>query len=270
MGTLRFVLALSVVLAHVGVAAPVTGQIAVQVFFVISGFYMALVLDGRYTDKWTFWTNRLLRLFPGYFLIAGLSAMWLWKNYPPYFDAVGWFDGITNIVIVGQDVSVFNGSQSMLLPQAWSLALELYFYALAPWIVKLRTRTLLAIIGASFVARAVSYVYGLDHDPWTYRFFPFEVAFFLIGVLIHRTGLVPPTGSDKMLGELSYPIYINHIFIARMIHDPALVVLASIALAIVMVFAVERPLDRLRTRRRERADRSRQRGLIDGAPSIAQ
>jgi len=249
MGILRFLLAISVVLAHAEVAWPISGSAAVQVFFVISGFYMALVLDTRYADVWTFWTNRLIRLFPSYLLMVALTAI-LVRNYAPFWETFGVFDAITNLAIVGQDVATFQSPRgALLVPQAWSLALELYFYALAPFIVRLRTLTLLAIIAASFAARLIAYSYGLDHDPWTYRFFPFEIAFFLCGILAYRSGLVPLSNWDKFIGDLSYPIYINHLLLSHVFRSPLTLVIASVVLAAIMVIFIENPLERLRSRR---------------------
>lgn len=53
MGVLRLILAVSVILNHSPIAlAPwrplVPGDLAVQAFFVISGFYMSLVLSTKY------------------------------------------------------------------------------------------------------------------------------------------------------------------------------------------------------------------------------
>jgi peptidoglycan/LPS O-acetylase OafA/YrhL len=58
MGSLRFVLALLVVYFHVrgpshyGLPLP-DGRIAVQMFYVISSFYMALVLNEKYISRET-------------------------------------------------------------------------------------------------------------------------------------------------------------------------------------------------------------------------
>ena len=52
MGVLRCLLALSVLLAHDvdGWFKLIDGAVAVQCFFLISGFYMALVLNERYAE----------------------------------------------------------------------------------------------------------------------------------------------------------------------------------------------------------------------------
>lgn len=75
MGTFRLILALCVVVAH---ASPLPGfrtlepQLAVRTFFVISGFYMALILAEKYPHtaqgRNLFYTNRLLRIYPMYLL----------------------------------------------------------------------------------------------------------------------------------------------------------------------------------------------------------
>lgn len=79
MGVLRVLLALSVVIIHcdgtLSTRVLVGGQFAVELFFIISGFYMALVLHEKYPEagpQWLFYGNRLLRLLPAYYLIIAL------------------------------------------------------------------------------------------------------------------------------------------------------------------------------------------------------
>lgn len=72
MGALRLLLAGLVIIAH---SSPVfgwrgLGGNAVTAFFVISGYYMAFILNQKYRTKgglWLFYSNRALRLFPLYF-----------------------------------------------------------------------------------------------------------------------------------------------------------------------------------------------------------
>src|SRR5450759_4624800 len=75
MGIIRVLLALSVVAAHFGGIWNlrfVGGQVAVQSFYIISGFYMSLILNEKYVGKnksyKLFITNRFLRLYPIYWL----------------------------------------------------------------------------------------------------------------------------------------------------------------------------------------------------------
>ena len=76
MGTLRFLLALSVAYGHLTkLPSFPSSDVAVQSFFVISGFYMALVLNEKYGlgSYWLFISNRLLRLWPAYAAVLILS-----------------------------------------------------------------------------------------------------------------------------------------------------------------------------------------------------
>ena len=77
MGLFRLALAISVLLGHSGGhglfgLAFLDRQVAVECFFMISGFYMALVLNEKYLGPgryWTFIQQRFLRLYPTYFIL---------------------------------------------------------------------------------------------------------------------------------------------------------------------------------------------------------
>ena len=60
------------------------------------------------------------------------------------------------------------------------------FYLLAPFLARLSTSWLVAIMLGSFALRCISWTTGLDYDPWTYRFFPFEVLLFVGGMVSYR------------------------------------------------------------------------------------
>jgi peptidoglycan/LPS O-acetylase OafA/YrhL len=75
-GLIRLLLAYAVVLSH---SKPIHGYFivpanaAVTLFFMISGFYMALVMTEKYTGPnriRRFYSNRILRLYPSYFIAA--------------------------------------------------------------------------------------------------------------------------------------------------------------------------------------------------------
>lgn len=81
MGVLRILLALSVVASHGSAILGSTlypGGVAVQIFFMISGFYMTLVLGERYglgaRGLMLFYSNRALRLYPAF--LAVTLAWW--------------------------------------------------------------------------------------------------------------------------------------------------------------------------------------------------
>lgn len=82
MGVLRFLLAVSVVLAHstdIFGFSLVNSVVAVQAFYIISGFYMTLILNEKYIGKSNsyrlFITNRFLRLYPIYWVVLLLTTL---------------------------------------------------------------------------------------------------------------------------------------------------------------------------------------------------
>ncbi|MGZ5148490.1 MAG: acyltransferase family protein [Burkholderiales bacterium] len=219
MGTLRTIFALSVVFAHSsGAFVFVEARNAVQLFYMISGFLMSYVLANNpaYANPLTFYKSRALRLYPMYFAVAAASLpVWIFFQ-PGFLDVYGNipFDAkllltASNLLLIGQDWLMFCGIdngrlvlthdfsssdiplyEGLLVPQAWTLGVELSFYALAPFILRDKRKIVLLLL-ASLVLRALLVFNGIGlKDPWTYRFFPLELALFLIGAL-SRQVLLP-------------------------------------------------------------------------------
>jgi peptidoglycan/LPS O-acetylase OafA/YrhL len=74
----------------------------------------------------------------------------------------------------------------VVVPVAWSISIELLFYAIVPFLVKLKSKHISSIIILSLSAKYLFLDLSRFQDPWTYRFAPFELSFFLIGMLISR------------------------------------------------------------------------------------
>src|SRR6266404_1237088 len=229
MGILRLLLALSVIAEHsTGLLGNklVGGAAAVQSFYLISGFYMALVLNGKYNFPGSyrpFIKQRLLRLYPVYALVLLATVLWAWAGYhstgTAYTNAVNWVSSdlgplakvllfISHITLIGQDAASFfvlsgkplalhyaphsldaaNPAWSYLLvPQAWSISVELIFYALAPFLVRMSVRRQVLFVAVTMAVRAVMYWgLGLNYDPWTHRFLPIELGIFILGSLAYQ------------------------------------------------------------------------------------
>ncbi len=231
MGIIRLLLALSVVITHSAEHnlfgfKIVGGQAAVQAFYVISGFYMALVLNRKYGPGMegykTFILARVFRLFPAYLFVFGLAillaataivphpALDYWKTYGPKFSTLGYvLYAIPQFTILGQDLSLYTsfdqntaaisldlvlnrvdagmvpGKEMMFVGQAWTLSVELMFYLIAPLIVR-RVWPTAALWAASWAIRVVVARLGYHDDPFLYRFFPSELAMFLLGSLAYH------------------------------------------------------------------------------------
>jgi peptidoglycan/LPS O-acetylase OafA/YrhL len=136
MGILRLLLAFCVLEGHLDEETPgpgffglglLNGNLAVEMFFVISGFYMALVLHGKYNrpgNYLTFIQQRFLRLYPTYLFILlffvviyGLiylttshvfGSFFYWRQYcsiqNPFTFCL--FGGL-NLTVLGQDFLSF-------------------------------------------------------------------------------------------------------------------------------------------------------------------
>lgn len=232
MGVLRFLLAISVVLFHFGgqPTLMVGGGMAVQAFYVVSGFYMSLILNEKYLggSYVLYISNRLLRLYPLYLAVllgsVGVFAIdTFWFSYPNPLQGIGayssnfsvgtWLYVVgANLLIVGQDVSQFLGldaqsgvlyftkttsqtqpvvSSFMLIGQAWTIGIEILFYLVAPFIVRKKVGYLLLFLLASLALRFFIYsVLGMKYAPWTNRFFPLEMAYFLLGSICYKVYLI--------------------------------------------------------------------------------
>lgn len=240
MGILRFLLAFVVVINHAGHwthlnnlsadAFAMDGLTAVQSFFIISGFYMALVLNEKYNFAGAtrlFYQQRFLRLAPTYWLVLVLvlAVCALFSFYAheargkfsPWAAAGALGPGTVLVLAAAQvsmlGVDVFSfckiighpghlqfdlqpyagggipASDLTLIFPAWSISVELWFYLVAPLLVRRSVRAQLGVVALSFAGRiSAGMIPGLNvtEQPWCCRFFPFEVGLFLLGSLGYR------------------------------------------------------------------------------------
>lgn len=358
MGIFRTILALTVVLAHsksfLGFQS-IGGVMAVETFFIISGFYMTLIINEKYAKKnkgySLFLTNRLLRLLPIYWAILAISTllsflMYFLKDNPlllhQFFksslDPFSLFFLIfTNLLILGQDIVLFLGldivnkslvftsdfskfdiaaHNFLIIPQAWTISLELLFYLIAPFLVRLKLAILFLIVFTSTLLRFVIYKNGFDFDPWTYRFFPLEIAFFVFGIIAYNLynkyypksindrkleliyGMIlilililtlafqylpidysvkkwfyylvimfsvpcifdftKKITTDRLIGELSYPIYLSHILIISLstiiipqsaishLYFTPVIIIITIIFSTILVKYIQLPIEKYR------------------------
>jgi peptidoglycan/LPS O-acetylase OafA/YrhL len=229
MGLLRFLLAAIIVSVHTD---PVIQQflpsppLALKMLFIISGFYMSLILTEKYTGPGRyrlFVTNRLLRLMPPYWIILAMTLVtalffklqlntslmlgpwvkWLGTLSPAAILGLS----TANITVYGQDLLFFAyvnpatktlsfsadallhpspAWEFLLIPQAWTMSLEMTFYLLAPWLTRRSTPVLAVVTAASLGLSLYIGRLSLPPDPWAVRFFPSELQFFLYGIFSHR------------------------------------------------------------------------------------
>ena len=213
MGSLRFVLAASVVLWHSGGVfgwRPFNGTACVNYFFMISGFYMTLILNEKYLGPGRlglFWSNRILRLWPSFFILSVLVALVRFDDLVAVYRGLDW---TSSLLAVGISASMVGyeffdliwlgaGGQFRLTPgavpppdvktlallaQGWSIGLEIWFYLMAPFVVQSVRRT--AVWFVFGIVLFIATRYWVVDDIWKYRFFPNIMVFFALGVLSYQ------------------------------------------------------------------------------------
>ncbi len=166
MGTIRFLLAMAVVLAHAGSIWGYTlieGRIAVQIILIASNLFifgqdlimfMAVNPDTGVTE----WTSNFRHSAPALYNLS-------------------------------------------LVPQAWSVGIELCFYLAAPFLFRLKVSWVILILIPSIITRFL-YKKGLNFDPWNYRLFPTELALFILGhmsYIIYQKKIFNNTAVNQIL-----------------------------------------------------------------------
>ena len=221
MGLIRLILALAVVLEH---SQPIYGYFcvpastAVSTFFMISGFYMAMICAEKYNSAngmRAFYSNRILRLLPTYWIALVLALfVRIYLHFANLGPSFAWADeienctvadiillAIPNLTLLGSDllfIFSFSGNGSwhfnlgmaenragrfLLDGPAWSVGTELWFYLLVPFMARWRT---LWLIGVGFASLALR-IYMERSVEWSsYFFFPANLVLFVAGMLSYR------------------------------------------------------------------------------------
>lgn len=329
------------------------GEIAVESFYIISGFYISYILSEKYiganNSYKLFLTNRLLRLFPIYWfvLFLAISSSLFYYFYSNY-SQLGYFTIyaehfntlnisslvyliLTNIFIVGQDTLLFLGLNSdsgyfyftenfqktspqlyqfVAIPQAWTISIEIMFYCVAPFILKKDFKLILLLFFSSIGIKLFLAVNGFNFDPWTYRFFPTEFAYFLAGNISYRlysiinkkeispnylyialcltllsillNSLLFPSNFkilyfilfaiaiafifkltknnsiDSIIGNLSYPMYLSHVFLIVFISKiqfptyfdkTVVLIISTVLFSLLLNRFISNPIEKLRQQR---------------------
>lgn len=99
------------------------GQFGVEVFFMISGFVIALSLKGK--SLWTFLVTRFIRLYPIFWVCIGVSCLARGLLLPDQ-QTFSMARILANATMIPNQ---FLGINSYIEGSYWTLEMELYFYA---------------------------------------------------------------------------------------------------------------------------------------------
>lgn len=205
---LRGVSVLLVVLFHLGINSFQSGFLGVDVFFVISGFLMAVLYD--HNDKMGFFKRRALRLLPAYYVVIAFtvlfSALFTTRNETVQVFEQAYIGSVfaSNIGFWSQ-TSYFSTSEFNPLLHLWSLGVEIQFYLVVPLLALFfrKSKWLLVLIGlVSFLLC----LWATTISPKTSFFItPFRIWEFLIGygaALFFTSGGNLKTSSNNYYGFL--------------------------------------------------------------------
>ncbi len=219
MGVLRLLFALSILIFHSGQFFGynvTTWSNALFSFFIISGFYMALILDKKYPHKkhrLLFWSNRFLRIFPLYwvtlvltFLFAVLklvfhigtqdNAILHYLQWSPHTSPITF--GLNLFNYISRNITLIltfdyvrvsdNIPGYLLVQQAWSLQIELLFYLMAPFLAVLsKKRFLMVFVGYMVVFWGfIAPLHNLTLESTLFYALFHNLLFFLLGMMSYR------------------------------------------------------------------------------------
>ena len=297
MGLFRLLLAMVIVRQHFGKSFlyyPIGGGVALECFFIISGFYMSLVLNEKYvshkisfSELYTFYSNRLLRILPVYWIFLLLkiivSVVSLQLNcclhqtrtlvfFQNHFDSLTTTSAIalifSNVMVFGLDLfcTVLNigadgglflsaeptpmsACRFVFIPPAWALSTIFYFYLIVPFLFRKNIVWILSIIGASFLARILTFRL-IQSSLLEKEVFPFELALFLLGIVSYRIYIAVAAQRDRylFLGKvalatviavtLGYPLLPSTQTFPYFFSDAAIIYFALVMLGIPFIFLV--------------------------------
>jgi len=194
-GCVRFALAMLVAISHVPeVFLPINvGVVSVIGFYFISGYLMRLSF-ARFAELSPrpvahFYRDRFLKIFPAYWTVvaATLLAAWLLgptarTDWPLQLPTA--IDLLANLAVIPLN---YNLASLGLVPPAWSLAVELQFYLLVPWLFRLSPAWRGRLLALSAAAQLAFLSFATTSDAFGYRYLVGVLPAFLTGFMLAAT-----------------------------------------------------------------------------------
>ena len=249
---LRGIAVLLVVCFHLGFSGFASGFLGVDVFFVISGYLMAVMYDP--TNKADFFAKRAKRLLPAYFAVVlatlMLAAIMTTPNeYSQVSDQTVFATFFASNIGFWYENSYFDKSAFKPLLHLWSLGVEIQFYLLVPmlyWFFKKIKASYFLVAVASAVLCFV--IVGLSPKT-SFFWMPLRLWEFLVGYGVakylsnmraHKGPAWSWLGAAAMLAIVSIPFFrVNGEVLGFLRgHPGAVSLLISLATATALTFGL--------------------------------
>lgn len=192
-GLLRLLLASLVMTSHLGITFgglnPGVG--AVIVFYLLAGHVVSQLWRKRPAEAalqsalW-FYRDRLWRILPQYLVAMAFAALLWWFGAESPFLArePQVQDWLANLLVIPLNYYMYSGQDAFtLVPPAWSLAVELQFYLLVPWLLG-RPRWMAGAAVLSLLVFILAQGNWLNTDIFGYRLLAGVGFVFLAGTLL--------------------------------------------------------------------------------------
>lgn len=191
MGGLRYLLSCAVVASHLGITlyGYNIGVMAVVVFYLLAGQVVVKLWQKKKELPFklrlkAFYKDRFLRIAPMYMMTLAVAAgLWWWLEPDSYFVSrtPSVWDWVANFIVVPLAYFMYTGQdQFTLLPPAWSLAVELQFYLIVPFLLQARWRVV-AAFWLSVMVFVVAQTQHVNIDYFGYRLLPGVLFLFVLG-----------------------------------------------------------------------------------------
>lgn len=184
------------------------GRFGVHIFFVISGFVMALLFQQE-TDWRTFLWDRVTRIYPIYWLYTAI-VLTVAAVAPNVVNSS--FEDQPSIL---KSLALWPENTGPWLAVGWSLIHEVYFYLVMTFLLFVRANLIAGlVVWSAILALPLTHSspeLAVVLSPLTYEF----IAGAFVGVIVTRLKgySLPSLSFLERLGDASYSVYLSHVLV---------------------------------------------------------
>ena len=199
-GLLRFILASAVILYHLSKSI-FLGYFAVGCFFILSGYWISLMFDKKYSKKQAslkvYYISRFWRLIPVFYIFSILGIVVNLFTHSHLFLHLDKYQKasviVSNVIMLG-----YANIKAKILVPAWSLDVEMQFYLIFPLIAYFikKNKSILSFAPAVFFLVAM-FIIGFNHSFLLNTSLTYLYLFF-IGIIVYQYKLHPGIKIEKV------------------------------------------------------------------------